>query len=57
MPPTMADEKENGSSTPVLESTETDAIEVKVETPTVSDEQWRAMRTVIEALVNYRDAE
>ena len=53
----MADEKENGSSTPVLESTETDAIEVKVEAPTVNDGQWRAMRTVIEALVNYRDAE
>ena len=53
----MDDSRENGSATPVLESTETDVVEVKEEAPTVTDEQWRAMKAVIEALVNYRDAE
>ncbi|MCJ1246563.1 hypothetical protein MMC30_003771 [Trapelia coarctata] len=45
------------NATPVLESTETDeATKVKEEAgPPVMDDQWRAMKTITETIVSYRD--
>ncbi|MCJ1391941.1 hypothetical protein MMC18_004808 [Xylographa bjoerkii] len=53
----MATPVETGAATPVIESTESDAIHVKAEYPLMTDDQWRAMRTVIEFVVNYKDPE
>jgi hypothetical protein len=48
-----------GNATPVMESTETDeAAKVKEEAgPPITDEQWRAMKAITEAIVSYRDNE
>ena len=53
----MATPVETGAGTPVIESTESDAIHVKAEYPLMTDDQWRAMRTVIEFVVNFKDSE
>ena len=48
-----------GNATPVMESTETDeAAKVKEEAgPPITDEQWRVMKAITEAIVSYRDNE
>ncbi|MCJ1471601.1 hypothetical protein MMC13_000241 [Lambiella insularis] len=53
----MATPKDDFSGTPVIESTESDAVHVAAEDTTVTDDQWKAMRTVIEFVINYKDAE
>ena len=55
--PPMATPVDSEAATPVIESTESDAIHVKAEHSLMTDEQWRAMRTVIEFVVNYKDRE
>ena len=41
----------------VVQSTETDGAEKKVENSNVTEEQWNAMKELIETVVSYRDAE
>ena len=53
----MATPVETGAATPVIESTETDVIEVKQEISQITDDQWRAMKTIIENIIDYRDSE
>lgn len=54
----MADNASGGSPTPV-DTTETPAQDnAQVhEAPIVTDEQWRAMRQVLEAIYNHREPE
>jgi hypothetical protein len=49
--------KDGGSETPVLESTETDGVQAKAGQPPVTEDQWKAMKSIIETVVSYRDAE
>ena len=46
--------QDTSSGTPILESTETD---VKEEASPVTDDQWRAMRSIVDTLYNYREPE
>lgn len=49
--------QEAGSVTPILESTEIDGAQIKLEVSPVKDEQWRAMKTIIDILYNHREPE
>ena len=45
------------SATSVLESTETDGTQVKEEASPVTDDQWRAMKLIVDTIYNYRELE
>ena len=49
--------QEAESATPILESTETDGAQIKQEASPVKDEQWRAMKAIIDMLYNHREPE
>ena len=45
------------SVTPILESTEIDGAQVNQGPTPVKDEQWRAMKAIIDTLYNHREPE
>ena len=55
----MATSRESSSVTPIMESTETDGAHVKQESShsPLRDEEWRAMKTIIDALYDHREQE
>ena len=52
----MATPSKDDSQTPI-ESTETDQAQIKQEDSAVKDEEWRAMKTMIDNIYNHREPE